>query len=267
MKAHLQNLYSQRFLLSSLAGTGLILLVAESISKQAATIVGNWIFVPIPAALVILSIVSVKRHGLTGSHGKAWLCFAIFSVMWFIAEQVWFLLEMFYNQKPFPSIADFFYIAGYPAYFVFTILYLRPAKNTITRKMIVVSSLIGIAVLIPNVYMTLENSSDETPFAITLGAVYPIADAIVLVPAIIGVTLFFGGKVNFLWSLMLVGIIVEVVADTGFQYFSLDNSYYTGHPVDILFLFAYILFSFGVYDHIKIFKIRQNSLSDKESLR
>ena len=133
--------------------------------------------------------------------------------------------------------------------------------------MIITSSLIAIAVLIPNLYMTFENNSGEDKFAIALGEFYPVADAIVLVPSVIGVMLFFGGKVNFLWSLMLIGIIVEVVADTGFQYFSLDNSYYTGHPIDILFLWSYILFSFGVYDHIKIFKIRQNSLSDKESLR
>src|SRR4029077_10227653 len=112
--------------------------------------------------------------------------------------------------------------------------------------------------------------SGEDKFAIILGASYPIADAIVLVPAIIGVILFFGGKVNFLWSLMLVGIVVEVIADTGFQYFSLDNSYYTGHPVDVLFLWSYILFSFGLFDHIKIFKKshdKKNTFDNKESLR
>ncbi len=31
-----------------------------------------------------------------------------------------------------------------------------------------------------------------------LGAFYPVADSIVLVPAIIGVMLFLGGRVNFL---------------------------------------------------------------------
>src|SRR5260370_1287652 len=78
--------------------------------------------------------------------------------------------------------------------------------------------------------------------------------SIVLIPSMIGVALFFKGKVNFLWSLLLIVMIFEVVADTAFQYFSLDNSYYTGHPVDILFLWSYLLFSFGLYDHIKIFK-------------
>lgn len=243
------------------------MLVAESIGKETAIVFTNWIFLPISGALVVLSIISVKKFGITGSHGKAWISFTVFSAMWFIAEQVWMILELFYHQKPFPSIADFFYIAGYPAYFIFAMLYLQPIKNAITKKMIIMSSLVIMAILVPNLYMTFENNSDEDQFAIALGASYPVLDAIVLIPSIIGVMLFFGGKVNFLWSLMLIGMIVEVVADIGFQYFSLDNSLYTGHPVDILFLWSYILLSFGVYNHIKIFNAKQKSYSDKEGLR
>ena len=108
-------------MLFALATTGIAILVAESLGKETAIVFTNWIFLPIPAALVALSLISVKRHGIKGSHGKAWLSFAIFSAMWFMAEQVWMILELFYNQKPFPSIADFFYIAGYPAYFIFAI--------------------------------------------------------------------------------------------------------------------------------------------------
>jgi hypothetical protein len=263
----LQKLEKQRFMLSTLIATGLAMLAAEYFGKNAAMVFTDWIFVPIPGALVVLSILSVKRHGLKGSHGKAWISFAVFSALWFIAEQIWTVLELFYRQQPFPSLADFFYIAGYPAYFVFAILYIKPVKNAITKKMIIASSLIAMAVFVPTLYMTFENNSGEEQFAIALGAFYPVADAIVLVPALIGVSLFFGGKVNFLWSLMLMGIILEVVADTGFQYFSLDNSMYTGHPVDILFLWSYVVLVFGVYDHIKIFKTEKKSLHDKESLR
>ncbi|MGI0062476.1 MAG: hypothetical protein ACREBA_08505, partial [Nitrosotalea sp.] len=239
----------------------------ELVGKETATVFTNWIFLPIPGALVVLSVISMKKIGITGSHGKSWISFTVFSIMWFVAEQVWMVLELVYHQKPFPSIADFFYIVGYPAYFIFAVLYLKPFKNAITRKMIIASSLVAVAVLVPNLYMAFENNSDEDKFSIALGALYPILDAIVLIPALIGVVLFFGGKVNFLWTLMLIGIIIEVIADTAFQYFSLDDSYYTGHPVDILFLWSYILLAFGVYDHIKVFQAKQKSYSDKESLR
>ena len=267
MSTLIQKLRSQRFLLFSLISTGIAILVAESISKETAIVFANWIFLPIPGVLVVLSIISVKKFGMIGSHGKAWISFAVFSALWFIAEQVWMILELFYHQKPFPSTADFFYIAGYPAYFIFAILYLKPVKKAITRKMIILSSLVAVAVLEPSLYMAIANNSGEDQFSVVLGASYPVLDAIVLVPSLIGVILFFGGKVNFPWSLMLVGMIVQVIADTGFQYFSMDNSIYTGHPVDILFLWSYILLSFGVYEHVKIFNAKQNSYDDKEGLR
>lgn len=263
----IQKLREQRSMLFTLIATGMAILVSGFISKETAMVFTDWIFEPISGSVVVLSIISSKRHGITGSHGKAWISFTIFSAMWFIAETVWMILELFYNQKPFPSLADAFYLAGYPAYFVFAILYIKPFKDGITKKMIAVSLLVAAAVLVPNLYMAFDNSSGEDQLSIILGAIYPVADAIVLVPALIGVMLFFGGRVNFLWSLMLLGVIVEVIADTGFQYFSLDNSIYTGHPIDILFLWSYVLFSFGVYDHIKIFKTEQKSYDDRESLR
>ena len=137
----------------------------------------------------------------------------------------------------------------------------------ITKKLIVFASLVAVAVLIPSMYWTLESSTNEDQFSIILGAVYPVCDSIVLIPAVIGMRLFFGGQVNFLWALMLVGILVEVIADTGFQYFSLDDSMYTGHPVDILFLWSYIFFAFGIHDNIKVFNSKMNAYKNKEELR
>ena len=270
METRLDKLQSQKYLLISLIVTGFAFLIAESISKETAIVFGNWIFV-LAVVPVLLSCILVKRNRLTGAHGKSWIFFLIFAVFWCTAEQVWTITELFYHEKPFPSSADIFYILGYPFYFVFVILYLTPFKNAISKKLVVSTSLIAVVVLIPNLYMTFQNNSDETQTAIILGAIYPIADAIVLIPSMIGVTLFFRGKVNFLWSLLLIGFIIEVVADTAFQYFSLDNEMYTGNPVDMLFLWAYIIFSFGLYDHLKIFKKSynntKNTFDDKESLR
>ena len=270
METRLEKLYSQKYLLISLIATGFAFLIAESIGKETADLFTNFIFIPVPASVVILSVILTKRNGLTGNHGKAWLLFTVFAVVWFIAEQIWLVNELIYKEKPFPSSADFFYLLGYPFYFIFSLLYIRPFKNAISKKMLVITSVIAVMILIPNLYMTFENNSDESELAIILGAIYPIADAIVLIPAMIGVVLFFRGKVNFLWSLLLIGMIFEVIADTGFQYITLDDSYYTGHPVDILFLWSYLVLSFGLYDHIKIFKKShdmKNTFDNKEDLR
>jgi hypothetical protein len=44
----LQKLKFQRFMLFTLAVTGILMVVAESIGKETATVFTDWIFVPIP---------------------------------------------------------------------------------------------------------------------------------------------------------------------------------------------------------------------------
>jgi hypothetical protein len=234
--------------------TGIAIILATFFGKEVVKIVTDFTYIPVSGTFVILSIIISARFRKTGNHGKAWLLFLGTAISWFIAETTWTVYELGYHLNPFPSPADAFYIAGYPCLFLFLIYYLKPFKKLISRKMIISASLISISVLIPSLYMTIDNNSDESKFAIVLGIIYPIADAIVLVPALIGIFLFFRGEVNFLWTLLLIGILFEVIADTGFQYFTMDNSYYTGHPVDILFIWSYIMYSFGVYSNIKIFK-------------
>ena len=267
METRLEKLQSQKFLLISLVVTGIAFLIANSFGKETAIVFGNWIFV-ISAAPVILSGILMKRKGLRGIHGKSWVFFLIFAALWFIAEQLFTFNELYLHESPFPSSADVFYLVGYPFYFLFVFLYLKPFKNAISKKLIVSASLISIVVLIANLYMIVQSdSTDETQTAVIVGLIYPIADAIILVPTIIGVTLFFRGMVNFLWTLLLLGFICEVIGDTAFQYLSLSSDMYTGHPIDILFLWAYILFSFGLYDHIKVFTSQKNVFDNKEDLR
>lgn len=269
METRLEKLQSQKYLLISLIASGFAFLIAESIGKETAIVFGNWIFVLVIIPVILAGIL-VKRNGLIGNHGKSWIFFLIFIVVWFVAEQIFMINELYYHIKPFPSSADIFYILGYPFYFLFLIYYLKPFKNLISKKLIISTVLIAIAILIPNLYMTFQNNSNEIQSAIIIGAIYPFADAIVLIPSMLGVVLFFRGKVNFLWSFLLIGLIIEVVADTAFQYFSLNNDMYTGNPVDILFFWSYIFFSFGLYDHIKIFKKAhdiKNTFDNKEDLR
>lgn len=267
METRLEKLQSQKLLLISLIVTGFSFIIAGSYGKETAIVFGNWVFV-LSVAPVVLTAVLIKRKGIQGIHGKSWVFFLIFAILWFIADQLFTYNELYLHESPFPSSADVFYLAGYPFYLMFVLNYLKPFKNAISKKLIISVSLIAVTVLVSNLYMTLENnSSDETQVAITVGLLYPIADAIILVPTIIGVVLFFRGMVNFLWTLLLIGFICEVIGDTAFQYLSLSNEMYTGHPIDMLFLWAYIMFSFGIYDHIKLFKSKKNSLDNKEDLR
>ena len=265
MQNNFEKLHEQKSLFTCLMITGIGILIATFLGKEVVEIVTDLTYIPVAGTLVVLSIIIATRFRRTGNHGKAWLFFLGITISWFIAETLWVIYELDYHVNPFPSPADAFYLIGYPFLFLFTTQYLKPFKKLISKKLIISASIIAISFLIPSLYMTIENNSSENKFAVVLSAIYPVEDTIVLIPAIIGIVLFFRGEVNFLWTLLLIGILFEVVADTGFQYFTLNNSYYTGHPVDILFIWSYIMFSFGVYSHIKLFK-KENKIKESNKL-
>jgi len=267
MQTNLEKSQTKKYLLLSILGTGFIMLTANFAGQEVTNLTTNLLYVPVPGALVVLSIMIAARFSVKGEHGRAWIFFVGVAVSWFIAEQIWLVYDLVYQIDPFPSLADFFYLAGYPFLFLFSIYYLKPLQRAISKKTLTYVSLTAVTLLIPSVYMALDQNSQIGDFELALALSYPIVDAIVLIPALIGVILFFRGEVNFLWSLICVAIILNVVADTGFLITSMNGSYYMGHPIDMLFLWAYILFSFGVYSHIQIFKkhrpnIKSQSLDD-----
>lgn len=267
MQTSSQKLQISRALILSLIAVGFIILAANLAGKEVTVITGNLLYVPVTVSLVILSIIMAVRFRGKSAHGIAWLMFALCASSWLVAEHTWILEELVYHENPFPSAADIFYVTGYVFLILFSINYLKIVKDAITKKTILVASLLATTLLIPSIYMTINTNSDVTGLAFALAFSYPILDAIVLVPAIIGVILFFRGEVNLLWTLMSLAIISLAGGDTGFLITQMNNSYYTGHPIEIMFYWSYILFSFGVYSHIKIFKNDKMTYSNKESLR
>lgn len=189
-----------------------------------------------------------------GYHGKAWILFTISILFWFIGE-ITFDYESEYDIEDISTLtSDIFYIAGYPALFAFIVLYLIPRKKGISKNMILASVLALFAFVIPMLYLTFEGEEDLDSLTIFLYAIYPILDGVILAPSIIAVILFFRGQVNFLWTLILIATLTIVLADTLYLVFAVEESYYPGHPVDILFQFVYVLYAFGIYHHIKLYR-------------
>jgi hypothetical protein len=106
-------------------------------------------------------------------------------------------------------------------------------------------------------------------FETVLGIAYPVLDTVSIAPIIIGLVLFLRGQVSFLWLCLFIGMLCFVVADYGFLFLSLDEEYYSGHVIDILYLWAYLFFLFGSSNYTKIFRMRtmDKRFNDQEKLR
>lgn len=243
------------------------MIVANLIGKDMAILVGNLAYIPVTLALTSLTaILAIKFRGKS-QHGIAWLMFLVCVSSWMIAEYVWTAEELVYHVNPFPSKADIFYVTGYFFLILFSLYYMKMAKDSVTKKMLLVSVVISASLLVPSIYMAQYSNSDVHGIAFALALAYPILDAIVLVPAVIGIMLFLKGEASKLWLLFSLAIISLVAGDTGFLLTQMNDTYYSGHPVEIMLIWSYILFSFGVYSQIKMFESGKNIFHNKESLR
>ena len=235
--------------------------------KGIAVLVGNLMYVPLTILLATLSSIQAFRFGRNNTIGIATILFAIFATLWMIAEHIWIIKEVILHEKPFPSIANFFYIFGYPFLILASFRYLRIVKNAITKKMIIVASLLSIVLVIPSIYIATGSDSDKQFLGLGTEALYSILDGLALIPAIIGFSLFLGGEVFFPWLLFSLAIFTIACGDTAFLIVDRYGWYYTGHPIEILFYWSYILFSYAVYSHLIIFKTQKKKFDNKESMR
>ena len=268
MQTNLEKIKYNRFFLFSLLATGFIVLVANAFGKQAATVTTDLLYVPLSGALLVFSIMVAKKNRGSGDHGKAYILFLGFVASWFVAEFIWISSELFFHLSPFPDEAEWFYLGGYPFLFLFSAYYLKPFKKAISKKMLSYGLLATMIFLVP----TLNSIYSYNPYGslpeMIWAAIYPISDALVLFPAVLGMMLFFKGQVGLLWSLVFLAIILNIIADSGFLFSDVDKSYYSGNPIDILYLWSYILFAFGIYSHVQMFKTpKKKSFGNLEDLR
>lgn len=264
------TIVNKEFLIFSLIAVVIIYLVANFVNQENFPITENWyptdiLFIITPSFVIAFGMILIFKYRLKGNHGKAWTLFTLSIISWFIGELTYDYNYDYESTLLSTFTSDFFYIGGYPLFFAFTIFYLKPQKNIITKKIIMMALCVSLSLASPTLYLSLYYIEDEIDeLTLFLYAIYPILDSIILVPSIIAVYLFFRGKVNLLWTLILIATLVDVAADTAYLITSVNQSYSPSNLVNILYIWPYILYAFGQYSHIKLYK---NTSSTKNQIR
>lgn len=208
------------------------------------------LFLIIPGIALGMSIV-VLRSQLNTPFAYTFLFLSLALFFLFIAEQLWTVFEYFLFIDPFPSIADIFYVSSYPFFTLFLFSYLKPIKKLITKRIVGFAVIVSSAFILPVFMTTYDLSSESNVFEFIMVLLYPIADAILLVPAVIGIIFLFRGERNYFWGLMLIGIILTVIADVTFTFLDAADLYQGGNPIELGWLIAYIIWAFACYEYKK----------------
>jgi signal transduction histidine kinase len=206
------------------------------------------VYTIVPGLLVVLSIWAITKSETIQEIPKNSLVFLVFAFSsWFIAEQTWNLYEHVLDIDPYPSMADFFYLAAPIFMFVSLTFFLKSTEKKISKKMILFSSIISLLILIPSLVATFNVSAEDEPFEVIIALTYPIVDSIVFVPAIITISFLISNRRSFFWIMIIVGLLVMLAADTAFLFLVIEDEYVDGHPVDILWVSSYTIWTFMMF--------------------
>jgi signal transduction histidine kinase len=218
-----------------------------------------WISIPaysvIPGFLMVLSIIlTIKLHKQKHFQSRAFLFFTLATAFRFIAEQIWQIYDQVYNIDPFPSIADIFYIGTYPFFIAFLLISLKPIRKSIPKKSWLFAIVLSTIFLIPSIFASVDDLEGESSFSTAIALAYPIMSAFQLAPAIVGIMFLAKKGANYSWMLLLFGFLFISISDTFFLFAELDDSYYDGHPVDLMYLYAFILLIFSLQSRLNLTK-------------
>lgn len=179
--------------------------------------------------------------------------------LWTVAEILWVLYGYLYQEIPYPSPADFFWLIGYLPMGIG--LYSRsreiPAKTSIIQKTILwMISIATIVITTVFVLIPIIQSNDPSNWLESaLNVIYPLTDLFLLIIITRLVFVYGGGDYKTGWDLLTAGFILHSISNLVFSYASQFELYYpdlkvnfiSGAGIDAPYNISYLLWLLGIY--------------------
>jgi len=190
----------------------------------------NNLTLPLPLINLFLVLLLWKSMNTNSRSRFMWWCMSIGWLFWTCAEVLWTVLTIVGWEIPYPSIADYFWCAGYipMALGLLARVRMMPKKLTASEWRVVI--FVSILVILLSwqfvIQPTVEAFDPQRAVESFLNIYYPMADLVILVLVL---NLFFSfnkGEYGFAWKLILLGFILHSISDLLFSYLTWVELYY-----------------------------------------
>ncbi|MGQ0606704.1 MAG: hypothetical protein ACT4OD_07150 [Candidatus Nitrosotenuis sp.] len=218
-----------------------------------------------PAA-AIFSFWTAKRYWGSTVFGKAYLALGIGYAFYTAGDVLWYVYEIILQEAPYPSLADIGYFGFYP----FAIYHLRKNTHYFKRKLDKRQRIILLAIPIGSciIYsffslVVVDVSSGIFHAAISsemhqvngveflVGLAYIAATTVVFSYAIIGVQVFYYGKLGAAWCLLAIGIGLNTFADYYYYYSENFGEFLRNNPIHGIWIISTMIVCYSLYKHMK----------------
>ncbi|HSW89102.1 MAG TPA: hypothetical protein VLG12_08110 [Candidatus Saccharimonadales bacterium] len=222
-------------------------------------LIRNLIYLCMPLLASIGGIFALISFGFHGFRAKTILFITMGLGCWFIGEVSFFYYEFILKTNPFPSIADFFYLMGYPLMFfalVNEILHTKISLKKIHPSIIFLFCLAILAfvflVFYFGVYLAYDPKEPVLPNLIATW--YGIGDLFLIIGNIYILILaweFRGGSFSHFWILFFLSFILMLIADILFAIFTQQYNkevWFYKSLLDSFWMASYIFSANALFD-------------------
>ncbi len=208
----------------------------------------DFVFVIVSGFCAFLGWLVVRQWGLKGRFGFVYTGLFVAVLLWFLGETTWTIFEVVLRVPiPYPSVADVFYLAGYLPAAVGMMQFISFFGRDMKRPRVLAAGALGLVVVVVTFLLLIDRLIIAPMDLLTkiFDVAYPSLDALLLVLAVFMFFIVEGGSVAAPWFWMAFGLLLTAVADIAFSLSTLDGQYFSGHPIELLWLWGYICMGLG----------------------
>ncbi|MEW6568401.1 MAG: hypothetical protein AB1449_09610 [Chloroflexota bacterium] len=200
---------------------------------------------------------------------RIWGSLTLGLLLWTIGEAIWSYYQLLAgHQLPYPSLADFVWIAGYvPVAFGLLLrchsLRVIPSKGWRLTLFLVFVTLATLAVAVVAVPI-IGNSGSGNLLEKMVNVVYPIGDLAITIGALSIALMLIGGSLSVPWGLIAAGCFCVAVADLLYGFGVWQGTYQVGPPegvnlmtfvVNLLYAASYVIADIGLYMQARLQRV------------
>lgn len=243
----------------------LLWLVFKWGGEEHITLLSGLASLPIYPVIIILALRTAMHTALDSKIRLAFSGLALAYLLYGLGDLIWFFLESVLQIEPFPSLADFFYLAFYPAMLWSLLAFHKSSQTRAERIQFSLDSLIvvlgsGMAVWYFILHPLVEAGQPDALSTI-LTLAYPVGDMLLLfgISSILLRRQAPGNRKALLFLVLSVGLFFA--ADLSYSYLTLQNEYRSGDWPDALWILA--SFAMGIGSHYQYTHATHNNSETK----
>jgi diguanylate cyclase (GGDEF)-like protein len=188
---------------------------------------------------VVAILVGVRRH--RPARAVIWWCFAIGQLLFVLGDVVYAVIDEVLHQSPFPSVADVFYVGGYPLLAVGLLVLIRGRISGRDRAGLIDAAIIATGLGLLSWTFLMKPIAADPSLSLPERLVslsYPLADVLLLV--MVARLATSPGARTAAYRLLGLALVLLLVADVGYAVLALISSY-EGGLVDAGWLLSYVI--------------------------